>query len=726
QRVDGPPVAATHLDSTNNIAYLVVDSPYTTSTFITLWTLSDPLGSSPALSAVNIPITAALRPPDANQLGGGSPRIDSGRRAYRNAVYKDGNIWTATAIAGGSGNAYAFARYLRLDVDAHSAIEDVALGADGFYYLYPAIMVDEDDNMVMVFTRSGDSEYAGVAYTGRRDFDPPGLSPSVLLKPGEANYVKTFGGSRNRWGDYMGIALDPDNPNTIWGLIEFADSPANTWGTWVGAFTYQYMASGIVKDAQAGTPIEFANIEVVETGRVLETDSTGMYTLGSPSQNISLNITAFAYQDTTASLTLTLYNPDTLDILLEPEIEATISGQVKDSLTGTGIPAELAFYARGNPYPGPYVTTTTDPNGFYNVTTIIGTYDIVVTPEIPYPVTTINDVLLDPASLNLNIELLPADVFLINDDVATDNEIYFQEALDSVGATYFTWRISESGIPDSNTIALFPDPKTILWYTGNAEVSVLSDAEQQSLSRFLDNGGKLLLTGQNIAETSSSGVLLSNYLGVDFDTNINPPIIKGVDGDLLGDGLVLSTVGGAGNQNSKDAITVTGNAITSLNYGISTPIGIAGIRTESTPFNWKAVFFGFGLEGINNTDGKRDELLRRSLVWFDVLTGIGNQPQIISKNLPENFELEQNYPNPFNPSTTIKYHLAKAGDVVLLIYNQLGQQVKQLVAKRQPAGSYKVQWDGKDDSGKAVASGIYVYHLRTEDYRHTRKMILLK
>ncbi|NIW49359.1 MAG: hypothetical protein GWN14_25230, partial [candidate division Zixibacteria bacterium] len=161
--VDGPPVHAIPRDSLSigNRAYFVVDAPYITSTFITLWTIEDPLSTNPTVSATNISTTAALSPPDGNQLGGGSPRLDSGRRTYRNAVYKDGHIWSAQPVRGGTSNLYAFARYIRIDVNSQTALEDVAFGSDGFYYLYPALAVDEDNNLVMVFTRSGDTEYAG-------------------------------------------------------------------------------------------------------------------------------------------------------------------------------------------------------------------------------------------------------------------------------------------------------------------------------------------------------------------------------------------------------------------------------------------------------------------------------------------------------------------------------------------------------------------------------------
>ncbi|RMG27075.1 MAG: carboxypeptidase-like regulatory domain-containing protein, partial [Methanobacteriota archaeon] len=443
-------------DSTDNKAYLVVDSPYFTSTFITLWTVEDPLGANPIVSAVNIPTTAAYEPPDGNQLGDGTPRIDSGRRTYRNAVYQDGSIWTATAVAGGTNNQYAFARYVRLDAINQTLLEDVSFGADGYYYLYPAVMVDENNNLVMVFTRTGDNEYAGAAYTGRKGTSPPQLSGSVLLKPGEARYIKTFGGTRNRWGDYLGIAQDPANPGMIWGLIEYAASPENTWGTWVGAFTYLYRVIGEIQDINTNNPIEFATLEVVETGRTIVTDSTGQYSFGSPQPNVTLNVSAFAYQDTSLSVTIPPNFPIVLDIQLQPEVEAILSGQIVDPNSGEGIEASLEFYAHGNPYPGPWATATSDSNGNFSISTIIGTYDILITPEIPYPITRLENVVLDTSGTNLTIEIEKAAVFLVNDDVVEGREVYLQESLDDLGVTYYTWNVMSEGVPDSLDFNLFP------------------------------------------------------------------------------------------------------------------------------------------------------------------------------------------------------------------------------------------------------------------------------
>jgi len=88
--------------------------------------------------------------------------------------------------------------------------------------------------------------------------------------------------------------------------------------------------------------------------------------------------------------------------------------------------------------------------------------------------------------------------------------------------------------------------------------------------------------------------------------------------------------------------------------------------------------------------------------------------------------LSQNYPNPFNPTTTIKFNLKKSMQIKLIVYNMLGQQVKTLVDQKMLAGSHIATWNGQDDSGNMLASGIYYYSLETESFKTTKKMALIK
>ena len=98
------------------------------------------------------------------------------------------------------------------------------------------------------------------------------------------------------------------------------------------------------------------------------------------------------------------------------------------------------------------------------------------------------------------------------------------------------------------------------------------------------------------------------------------------------------------------------------------------------------------------------------------------------QSTPREFALHQNFPNPFNPDTTIKYDLAESADVTLQIYNVLGQVVRTLVASEaQNAGRYQIRWNGMDDRGVPVSSGIYFYRISAEGkFQNVRKLMLLK
>jgi flagellar hook assembly protein FlgD len=97
-------------------------------------------------------------------------------------------------------------------------------------------------------------------------------------------------------------------------------------------------------------------------------------------------------------------------------------------------------------------------------------------------------------------------------------------------------------------------------------------------------------------------------------------------------------------------------------------------------------------------------------------------------NKPSDFALRQNYPNPFNSTTVIGYSLrfTKPTHITLKIYNLLGEEVRTLVEKWQSKGDYQVKWNGRDDLGREVASGIYFYRLKSEDFTDTKRMMLIK
>ena len=108
-----------------------------------------------------------------------------------------------------------------------------------------------------------------------------------------------------------------------------------------------------------------------------------------------------------------------------------------------------------------------------------------------------------------------------------------------------------------------------------------------------------------------------------------------------------------------------------------------------------------------------------ALEWGDY-TAVENEP------LPERFTLDQNFPNPFNPTTEITFTLNQESDITLTIFNMLGQEVKELTSGFKPVGKYTVQWNGKDNLGRSVSTGVYLYSLNNGTQVLTKKMVLMK
>jgi hypothetical protein len=109
---------------------------------------------------------------------------------------------------------------------------------------------------------------------------------------------------------------------------------------------------------------------------------------------------------------------------------------------------------------------------------------------------------------------------------------------------------------------------------------------------------------------------------------------------------------------------------------------------------------------------------------LDATTGIdgpGNPPISINAS-----HLFQNYPNPFSPETRIAFDLPAAGLVEIRIYDVTGRLIRTLVDEKRPTGFHSLKWDGRDNAGRAVASGTYFYKLTAPEVKESRKMILLR
>ncbi len=107
-------------------------------------------------------------------------------------------------------------------------------------------------------------------------------------------------------------------------------------------------------------------------------------------------------------------------------------------------------------------------------------------------------------------------------------------------------------------------------------------------------------------------------------------------------------------------------------------------------------------------------------VFIPILSSVSDQSE------PDSFSTLSNNPNPFNSSTTINFSLPSSGSATLSIYSLTGQWVRTLISGAQTAGSHSVLWDGRDDSGKPVSSGVYISRLKMGNKVAFGRMLLLK
>ena len=134
---------------------------------------------------------------------------------------------------------------------------------------------------------------------------------------------------------------------------------------------------------------------------------------------------------------------------------------------------------------------------------------------------------------------------------------------------------------------------------------------------------------------------------------------------------------------------------------------------------------------VTDTAGEMASETFTFAVTPDVLLNAVLPVALDSDGIPKESVLLQNYPNPFNPETWIPYHLSEAGDVTVLIYDATGSRIRTLSLGLQPEGYYQshsraAYWDGRNDLGERVPSGIYWYHLSAGDYSTARKMVIVK
>lgn len=346
----------------------------------------------------------------------------------------------------------------------------------------------------------------------------------------------------------------------------------------------------------------------------------------------------------------------------------------------------------------------------------------------------------------LAFDIFPARsvVLIVDDDEGQTYERYYVSTLDTLDMTdslrnvYDSWDVKRYGPVDG----LFRAPwshEPVIWFTGDADVTThtLLPDDQTAVMAFLDAGNNLLLTGKNIAEDLAGSEFLTGYLGIDWVANHSDAILNGVRGDPVGGrlpGILTQGTMGANNQGStRDELSITLSDIVEpcIMYD-TTAATIAGVRIEKG--SGRCVFLGFGFEAVNNANSPnyvtRKDMMLAILEWLEVPTGIEDGSGEPTGSLPRVMALEQNYPNPFNPETSISFTVpggeGDAAPVRLVVYSMRGKLVRTLVDRALGAGRHMVTWNGRDEHGQEVSSGMYFYKLESGEEMVVRKMVVLR
>ncbi|NOZ61339.1 MAG: T9SS type A sorting domain-containing protein [Calditrichaeota bacterium] len=327
----------------------------------------------------------------------------------------------------------------------------------------------------------------------------------------------------------------------------------------------------------------------------------------------------------------------------------------------------------------------------------------------------------------IDVKIGTPNIMLVDDDDGENFEQYLSQPLSLAKVYYETWDVKQNGVPDYDDI--LKNYQTVIWITGNDRTTTLTAEEQDAVGKFLDNGGWLLLSGQDIGYdlvadgSEQDSLFYSNYLHAQFlSDSVNSTKLIGVPNDPIAGGMFVyieDKPEAASNQHSPSAIAALNGAETILKYIPQMTAG--GIRYSDPASGAKLVYLAFGLEGISGPyEDTGQQLLEKIMAWFSGTSGVNHFEQ---GKTPVKYSLEQNYPNPFNSVTKIRFNLPDAGNAKLIIYNLAGQRIRELT---KPDSANEFIWDGTDQNGESVASGIYIYELKGKKFSASRKLVLVK
>lgn len=359
-------------------------------------------------------------------------------------------------------------------------------------------------------------------------------------------------------------------------------------------------ARGLVTDATSGEPLD-ASVDVLQIGKPVRTDpEVGDYHRLLLPGTYTVTASAYCYEDQSATVTVVSGTATIRDYPMNPSPLWTVEGTVTEEGTGMPLEATIEFLDT------PEVAQSDPETGYYLAQLCAGTYTMRVSAPSHRPEereVTING----NQTQDFVLELLPCTL-LVDDDAGEGYETYYEGALDAAGQEYDVWSVAEEGGPGIGDLAGYG---RVVWLTGDDYQTTLSASDQAALATYLDGGGRLFVSGQDIGYDIGSSDFYADYLHADFysdDTNNHE--LTGLD-YLAGVDVTIQGGDGANNQNYPSDITPIGGAAAVMDYPDQDLYGGVAYQDDS----YGVVYFSFGFEAINNQPD-RTEVMSRTLQWL--------------------------------------------------------------------------------------------------------------
>lgn len=494
--------------------------------------------------------------------------------------------------------------------------------------------------------------------------------------------------------------------------------------------------TGTVINSETGDPVQNAVVELIYPNVAIHKDTTNMdgnFTFENhyPQEHV-IRVNRYGFDTYESMITLVENDTIEMDINIMPSGMGTISGVVQN-VNGDGVSATLRFYESETNFAFLLEEITTNEDGSYALDIPIGIYDMRMIADFPYPMKQEEQLIVTSQNpIELDYTLMPAHVFFVDDDDGDRYEEYYFDTFWELAEDFYWWDITEHDtLPNVNMLSEMTAP-IVVWFTGDAEETALQTQEADFLVDVLEQDYSMFLTGQNIIEYIGEHEL-SIYLEVMHLENIEANLLFPFQDDEIGE--LLNTIKivdepGADNQTSADVLYNFGDAEPIYYYMPGGDEKVGAIHNQSGDEDgYRLVFFGFGFEAISYQEGNPnisspEEVMQVVLDWLHQPTDVPEENLIL--NAPKKPALHQNFPNPFNPETVIKFDLPEKAEVMLSVYDITGKLVKTLVNEKRDAGYYTVTWDGVDERGKSVSSGIYLYRIHAGEFDAIKRCILLK